>query len=270
MADLGPLPWLYGQWEAVRNAQGKVFIIWSPEAKKTYEKWREERANVDKDERKKEHHRKAGVKGGEEEKEEFRQSGKRLGRCKKEKAQNDCVKGCNHTDWSPQKEPSAVIDPVFMAALACLDGSLQKCKGQGAAIIYFEGLGHRRDIPKRLRAIPRFCLPHDLRGLIQELGGETRRNKSGTFRWHCWPRLLNKVLSIWLARQLARRLQTLLPQTRDGTSSVKSTSDKTPPKRPWLPQAARPETALEQEPLRPGSPWRTEDLTLQTFVVLET
>lgn len=54
VADLGPLPWLYGQWEAVRKAQGKVLIVWSPEATKAYEKWKEERASVDKNEGEKE------------------------------------------------------------------------------------------------------------------------------------------------------------------------------------------------------------------------
>ena len=51
LADLGPLPWLYGQWEAVSKAQGRVLIVWSPEAKEIYKKWKEERTNMDKRER---------------------------------------------------------------------------------------------------------------------------------------------------------------------------------------------------------------------------
>ncbi|CAN9515406.1 unnamed protein product [Ophioblennius macclurei] len=249
--DLGPLPWLYGQWEAVCKAQGKVLIVWSPEAKKTFEKWRAQRANVDKDEKKMKNQRKAGERleeTGAVERGDFKPSKKRLGKCKGKKTARD------FNDWWQQKEPSAVIEPVFMATLACLDGALQKGKGQRPAIVYFHGIGHSRDIPKALRGVPRYCLPQDFRGLIQELGGLTTRTTSGKFRWHCWPRLLSKVLSIYLARQLARRLQAVLPWTRrlSASSSVKMTSDKTST-RLRLPPTAGPETAAEQEPLH-GSP----------------
>ncbi|XP_040904163.1 LOW QUALITY PROTEIN: uncharacterized protein LOC121188452 [Toxotes jaculatrix] len=273
VADLGPLPWLYGQWETVRKAQGKVLIIWSPEAKTTYEKWKEEKMNEDKPDRKKEGDGKADLRHEKtrvDVEEDYKLSERSLGKCKKEKAGGriECVKLCDDKDWCPQKESSSVIEPVFAAALACLQGTLQQCKGQGVAIVYFQGLGHSRDIPKALRDIPRYCLPQDFRGLIQELGGMTKGTKTDKFRCHCWPRLLSKVQSIWLAQQLAHRLQTLLPQMQGKkmpgpsiTSSRKKTSDKTESrlKLPLAANMARPETVQEQEPLY-RSPWRAERL----------
>lgn len=248
VADLGPLPWLYGQWEAVCNAQGKVLIIWSPEAKRTFEKWREARASVDQDEKKVEYQRKTGgrlEKTGAVERGDLKPSRKLLGKCKKEKTAHE-----TNERWQ-QKESSTVIESVFMASLACLDGALQKCKGQRTSIVYFQGLGHSRDVPKALRGVPRYCLPQDFRGLIQELGRVKTRTKASKFRWHCWPRLLTKVLSIYLARQLARRLQAVLPWTRglSVSSSVKMTSDKTSGEL-RLPLAAGTETVAEREPLR--------------------
>ncbi|XP_038579516.1 interleukin-17 receptor E [Micropterus salmoides] len=214
VADLGPLPWLYGQWESVRKAQGKVVIIWSAEAKKTYEKWWEERANVDKNVRKKEDCSKAEMRHEEirvEMAEDLKLNGRSPGNGKKGKKY--CVELCHDEEWYPSNEPSAVIAPVFTAALACLEGALQGCKGQGVVLVYFQGLCHSRDIPKSFRGVPRYCLPQDFRGLIQELGGMRRPTKTGKFMWHCCPRLLFKVLSVWLGRQLAQRLKTLLPQT---------------------------------------------------------
>uniref|UniRef100_A0A8C4EII0 Interleukin 17 receptor E n=1 Tax=Dicentrarchus labrax TaxID=13489 RepID=A0A8C4EII0_DICLA len=275
VADLGPIPWLYGRWEAVRKAQGKVLIIWSPEARKTYEKWREEREHMDKNERKEEHFSKANVKYDKISvvEEDSKPNGRKLGRSNKEKAagKKDCVKLCDDKDWYLQREPSAVIAPVFTAALTCLTGALQESKDQGVALVYFQGLCHSRDIPKALRGVPRYCLPQDFRGLIQELGGMTRHTQTGKFSWHCWPRLLSKVMSIWLAQQLAQRLQTLLPQTQGMTtqgqcvtSSLKMMSDKTQSrlKFPLAANSARPGTVQEHEPLQ-GSPWRAEEFQCQ-------
>ncbi|XP_076596211.1 uncharacterized protein LOC143326518 [Chaetodon auriga] len=273
VADLGPLPWLYGQWEAVRKALGKVLIVWSPEAKMSYEKWREERASMAKSERKKEDYSKAEVRHEKirvEVEEDLKLNGGRLGICKKEKkvGKKDCVKLCDDKDWCPQRESSTVMAPVFTAALACLEGALQESKGQGVVLVYFQGLCHSRDIPKAFRGVPRYCLPQDFRGLIQELGGMRRQTKTGQFSWHCWPRLLSKVLSIWLARQLTQRLQTLLPQMQGKkmqgqsvTSSLKMMSDQTQSrlKLPLAASTARPGTAQEHEPLR-GSPRRAEEL----------
>lgn len=276
VADLGPLPWLYGQWEAVRKAQGKVLIIWSPEATKTYQKWRNERANRDKNEGKKEDYSKVEV-GHERIRAEVEEDLKLNGRSKKEKAagKKECVQLCDDKDWYSEKEPSAVIAPVFAAALACLEGALQGCKGQGVGLVYFQGLCHSRDIPKAFRGVPRYCLPQDFRGLIQELGGMRRQTNTGKVRWHCWPRLLSKVLSIWLARQLAQRLQTLLPQLQGKkmqgpsvTSSLRMMSDKTQSRIKW-PLAAnmvRPGTVQEHEPLR-RLPWSAEKVESQVSCI---
>ncbi|KAK5894900.1 hypothetical protein CesoFtcFv8_011544 [Champsocephalus esox] len=248
VADLGPLPWLYGQWEAMREAQGKVLIIWSPEATETYEKWREERANVQRSKR-----------NMREEVEEVSRG--RLGKCKREKAA--VKKECDDKDWYTQTEPSTVIAPVFAAALACLEGALQECKSQGVALVYFQGLCHSRDIPKAFRGVPRFCLPQDFRGFVQELGGMKRQKRTGKLRWNCLHRLLAKVQSVWLARQLAKRLETLLPQTQgkktqgpSDTSSLKIISDKTQSrlKLPLAANMARSGTVQEHEPLR-VLPW---------------
>ncbi|XP_044207400.1 uncharacterized protein LOC122982278 [Thunnus albacares] len=265
VADLGPLPWLYGQWEAMRKAQGKVLIIWSPEAKKTYEKWREERANMDKNERTMEDDSKTKIR--EEVEEDSKLNGRRVGKCKKGK--KDCVQLCDDDeDQYTHSKPSSVITPVFTAALACLEGALQECKDQGVALVYFHGLGHSRDIPKAFRGVPRYCLPQDFRGLLQELGGVRRQTKTGELRWHCWPRLLSKVLSVLLARQLAHRLQALLPQVQgkkmQGLSVIQSQkmmSENTQCrlKFPLAAKLAKPETIQEHEPLH-GSPGREEQL----------
>ncbi|XP_061529548.1 interleukin-17 receptor E isoform X2 [Phycodurus eques] len=183
VADLGPLPWLYGQWEAVRKAQGKVLIVWSPEAKSTYGKWRQRTRR-----------------GKDEAEDEFKRNAGRWGKLKKDVEDKKQV---------IQSKPSAVIEPVFVAALACLEGALLEHKGGGVAFVYFQGLCHSRDIPKAFRDVPRYCIPQDFSGLIRELGGLRRTKK--TFWWHCWPRLISKAVSMWLVRQLARRLQTLLP-----------------------------------------------------------
>ncbi len=217
VADLGPLPWLYGQWETVLKSQGRVLIAWSPEAKKAYETWREKRAGMDKTESEKEEYSKAKAryeKETTEVQEDFKLKGGRLGECKKGKAagKKHCVELCDDTDFNQQREPSTVIAPVFTAALACLEGALQGSKGHGVALVYFQGLCHSRDIPKAFRGFPRYRLPQDFRGLLQELGGMRRRTKTGQNSLDCWSRLLSKVQSIWLARQLAQKLQTLLPQ----------------------------------------------------------
>ncbi|KAK2851605.1 hypothetical protein Q5P01_007881 [Channa striata] len=203
VTDLGPLPWLYGQWDVVSKAQGTVLIIWSSEAKKTYEKWKEERATVNKSGGKEEESSTAEMRHEKTKVVVDPKLNGKLRKGKKERApgKRDHTKLCDEEDWDPQNEPSTVTAPVFTAALGCLEGALQQSKGQGIAIVYFEGLGQSRDIPRALRGVPRYCLPQDFTG-----------TESGTFRWHCWPRLLSKVLFIWLARKLADRLQTLVPQ----------------------------------------------------------
>ncbi|CAJ1084918.1 interleukin-17 receptor C [Xyrichtys novacula] len=247
VADLGPLPWLYGQWEAVRKAQGQVLIVWGPEAKKSYDTWREARAAK---------------------RQEGQGQDRRLDKHKDERdiGKEDCSKPCDDKDCYSMKEPSTVIAPVFTAALACLERELQGSKGQGLALVYFQGLCHRGDIPKTFREVPRYCLPKDFRGFIQELGGMSRQMKKDM--WHCWPRLLSKILSIWQAQRLAQRLRTVLLQTQgkktqeqSARSSQKMKSNKTRGrlKLPVEADIASSGTVQEHEPLH-VSPWRAEVL----------
>lgn len=215
VADLGPLPWLYGQWEAVSKEQGKVLIVWSSEAKNTYEKWKERKENVNKAEMRRNNY--SGTKMEHEKLQENMVEYSKL----KGKRQKACVESCEDI----QKEPCTAITPVFMAALACLEAALQKCKGQRVAFVYFQSFCHNRDIPKAFRGIPRYCLPQDFRGLLQELGAKPRPMKTGKFTCDCLPRLLKKIMSVWVARQLAQKLQTLLPQMQ-GKKKPRVTSQK--------------------------------------------
>lgn len=209
VADLGPLPWLYGQWEAVGKAQGKVLIVWSSEAKKTYEKWKERRKNANKTELSHRNYSRSEV-----EPEELQENVVEYSKMKRKRQKDDRKNQPYDNKDSDQREPCTVIAPVFKAALTCLEGALQKCKGQGVAFVYFQGFCHNRDIPKAFRGIPRYCLPQDFRGLIQELGAMQRPLETRKFSSHCLPRLLSKIMSVWLAHRLAQKLQTLLPQTR--------------------------------------------------------
>ncbi|XP_031649781.1 uncharacterized protein LOC109907747 isoform X2 [Oncorhynchus kisutch] len=208
VAELGPVPWMYGQWEAVREAGGRVLIIWSPEAKESYKSWREERDGGN---------RRDGKKIGGSKGEEMRQGesgveelkGLELTRDKQEQAGME--KG---VEWKEEgrsgeeeREPSSVTGPVFRAALSCLQGALQGTgKSHGFALVYFQDLCHSRDIPKDLRGVPRYCLPRDFGGLIRELGGMARGRNNVIGSWHCWLRLLSKTLSLWLARRLTHKV----------------------------------------------------------------
>ncbi|XP_013871259.1 interleukin-17 receptor E [Austrofundulus limnaeus] len=211
VADLGPIPWLYGQWEATCKAQGKVLIFWSPEAKRSYERWKVKKANADKKEANASHEN-----VGEEDLKLF-------GKWKKEKK---CfTELLEDKDWCSQKGPSTVTEPVFMAALASLKRALQEGKGKDVAIVYFQGLCHSKDIPKAFREVPRYCLPRDFSDLIQELAEVRGGAEGGEFSRSCGHRLLSKVKSVWLARQLAQRLQTVLHQAQrhEATSDPSST-----------------------------------------------
>ncbi|CAB1329310.1 unnamed protein product [Coregonus sp. 'balchen'] len=202
VAELGPVPWLYGQWEAVREAGGRVLIIWSPEAKESYRSWREERDGKKTGGSKGEEMRQ-GKMGGEDmeglekTREKLEQAGMKKGVGWKEEGRSGEV----------ELEPSSVTGPVFRAALSCLQGALQGTgKSQGFALVYFQDLCHSRDIPKDLRGVPRYCLPRDFGGLIRELGGTARGRNNVIGSWHCWPRLLSKTLSLWLARRLTHKM----------------------------------------------------------------
>lgn len=210
VADIGPLPWLYGQWEAIRDSKGKVLIVWSPEAKAAYEEWKRETLAEDKDEKK------------------VKLEAKRH----REKSKVRTCKECRW-DGSPETERPPMVAPAFTAALACLEGALRQGKGQEVAVVYFQGLCHSRDVPRALRRVPHYCLPQDFRGLIQELGGMRRPTPTDELSccccccWRCWPRLLSKALSIRLAQRLAGRLEKLLRKSaRDTDSLPRPTSDK--------------------------------------------
>ncbi|XP_046896506.1 interleukin-17 receptor E isoform X2 [Hypomesus transpacificus] len=174
VTELGPLPWLYGQWEAVQAAGGKVLITWSPEANTSYNCWKWEKTDVEKRE------------------------GKIAASMSKE---------------GTRTEPSPVTGPVFRAALSYLQGAMQKGgKHHGCILVYFQGFCHAREIPNDLKGIPRYCLPQDFGGLIQELVGTADETRGTTHKRQCWRRLLSKTLSFWLARRLSRRLTAWLPQ----------------------------------------------------------
>uniref|UniRef100_A0A674NQ57 SEFIR domain-containing protein n=1 Tax=Takifugu rubripes TaxID=31033 RepID=A0A674NQ57_TAKRU len=256
VADLGPLPWLYGQWEAVVKEQGKVLIVWSSEAKTTYEKWKEQRKKGNKTVMSHNNYSKF-----EKAHEKLQENTVEYSKTKR-KRQKDPGQSCNDKD--SQEEPCTVIAPVFMAALACLEGAIKKHKGQGVALVYFQGFCHNRDIPKAFRGVPRYCLPQDFRGLLQELGATQGPIKTGNFGSHCVPRLLSKVMSVWLARRLAQKLQTLIPQTQ-GKKKLRVTSSKEQAlcktqdklKLPPTEDTAGAGTSQEREPLQ-GSPTREE------------
>lgn len=260
VADLGPLPWLYGQWEAVSKEQGKVLIVWSSEAKKTYEKWKEGWENPTKTEMRHDNDSETNL-----EREKLREN---MVECSQRKGnrQKDDIESCEDL----QREPCTVITPVFQAALACLEAALQKHKGERVAFVYFHRFCHNRDIPKAFRGIPRYCLPQDFRGLLQELGAKPRPVQEGGFSDHCLPRLLSKILFVWLARRLARKLQTLLPQMQGEkkskvTSSQKQTLGKTQ-NGLRLPPTDDTGTSQEHEPLR-GSPSTAEEISAQVSCV---
>ncbi|XP_062315072.1 interleukin-17 receptor E isoform X2 [Osmerus eperlanus] len=182
VTELGPLPWLYGQWEAVQAAGGKVLITWSPEANTSYNCWKRETTEVE----------------------------KREGKI-----------GASMSKEGTPKEPSPVTGPVFRAALSYLQGAMQKGgKHHGCILVYFQGFCHAREIPKDLRGIPRYCLPQDFGGLIQELVGVADETTGTTHKSQCWPRLLSKTLSFWLARRLSQRLTAWQPQQQTCSKTI--------------------------------------------------
>ncbi|XP_055079183.1 interleukin-17 receptor E isoform X2 [Periophthalmus magnuspinnatus] len=192
VADVGPLPWLYGQWDTVIEAQGIILIMWSLDAKIAYKKWCSEKKSI------KSSHQKDFISHRPHKTEN---SPILTEKCK--------FKVESHAAQRPDvSKPCTVIAPVFKAALTCLMGMLQENKPQKVVFVSLHGHNNSKDIPKAFRGIPRFCLPHQFSGLIQELGVQTRLSENS--RFHCWPRLLSKVLCFWLAKQLAKRLQATL------------------------------------------------------------
>ncbi|KAG7251326.1 hypothetical protein CRUP_019800, partial [Coryphaenoides rupestris] len=165
VADLGPLPWLYREWDVVQRAQGKVLLVWSAEAKRVFERTRAQKAEV---ERRKEE---GGTRRGamhhdlEEEGDDWKLKERTL-TCGAESA------ALLEDDESAAAAAASITGPVLRAALARLQGALQDPgRSHPVVLISLRGLSHNRDIPKELRGVPRYCLPGDFRGLMQELGG---------------------------------------------------------------------------------------------------
>ncbi|XP_061113914.1 interleukin-17 receptor C isoform X1 [Conger conger] len=232
VARLGPLPWLFGQCEAVREAGGRVLIAWSPEAQEAYCRWK---------------------KDGEREQSEVEK--------KKDVRNNDSVEEetavlhrgeqSGQVVSDGQWEPSSATVPILRAALACLQCELQEgTEGHGFALVYFQGLSHSHDIPLELRGVPRYCLPQDFGGLVKELQGGTvaggkRKGCS------CWAGLLSKILAL----RLAHRLRMWLPQ-RPLEGNVKGVTVKLP----WQPEREERPFRLARLPL----PWLWRERTAQT------
>ncbi|XP_016891118.1 uncharacterized protein LOC103385478 isoform X2 [Cynoglossus semilaevis] len=218
VADVGPLPWLYGQWDAVRQAEGNILMVWSPEAKVFYEKLRNTREKKteggNKGEDRTDVRAKRGRSAGG-----HKQEGRSFTTGEKENAAGE-ERSLLHDDTDQETPLSAVIAPMFAGALTCLQGALQQSKDHRVSIVYFQGLGHSRDIPKTFKDLPCYCLPQEFRGLLQRLGGiNTGADPEGTLKVHCWQRLLAKVQCLWLSRQLAYRLRTQLPHRSQDTSN---------------------------------------------------
>uniref|UniRef100_A0A8C6TKP8 SEFIR domain-containing protein n=1 Tax=Neogobius melanostomus TaxID=47308 RepID=A0A8C6TKP8_9GOBI len=184
VTDVGPLPWLYGQWDSVIKAHGNVLIIWSLDAIIAYKEWWSEKE------------------------------------CVKSSNQKDCISHISHKmeetatligkyrvkkEHAAQRtvvtEPCTVIAPVFKAALTCLMGALQEKNLQQVAFVCLHGHNTRKDIPKSLRAFPCYCLPRQFSELMQELGVKSRLSEKS--RFHCWTGLLSKVLCFWVGQQLS-------------------------------------------------------------------
>ncbi|XP_029579537.1 interleukin-17 receptor C isoform X1 [Salmo trutta] len=262
VAELGPVPWLYGQWEAVREAGGQVLIVWSAVAKESYRSWREEREGGDRREGKKTR----GSKG--EEMQQGERGGEKMEELEKTRVEQEQAGMKKGEEWKEsrsgeEREPSSVTGPVFRAALSCLLGARQGAsRVNGFTIVYFQGLCHSRDIPKDLRGVPRYCLPRDFGGLIRELDGTASGRNSVIGSWDCWPRLLSKTLSLWLARRLTHRLRVWLSQEEEGLklkSSQEVISERTL-NRHVLSLSTNEErtepSTLQQKELLSGSPWQ--------------
>ncbi|XP_016394566.1 interleukin-17 receptor C [Sinocyclocheilus rhinocerous] len=196
VAQLGPVPWLYGQCQAVQKAGGLVLIAWSPDAHQAF--LRRVKSN-----------RVAGS--------EFSETG--LYSAVEEEEQKSC-----DGEWMEKPvESSSITAPVFNAALSCLwTGLHSDGHARGFGLVCFQGLNNNNSsstyIPKQLRCVPKYCLPKDLSSLIHNLGEPTRAHGSG----RCWPRLLSKALSFFMSRQLAPRLEAGLPGPGFPKSSRKS------------------------------------------------
>ncbi|XP_073675427.1 interleukin-17 receptor C [Garra rufa] len=201
LAQLGPVPWLYGQCKAVQKAGGLVLIAWSPDAHQAFLRWRKSDS----------------VTGSE-----LCETGLYSA---VEKEEQICCDG----EWMEKPvESSSITAPVFNAALSCLwSGIRRDSHGRGFGLVCFQGLNNNNNnsstyIPKQLRCVRKYCLPKDMSSLIHDLAGSWNGAGKAQVSGGCWPRLLSKTLSFFMSRQLAPRLKAGLPVPLIPKSSRKS------------------------------------------------
>ncbi len=161
LAQLGPVPWLYGQCQTVQKAGGLVLIAWSPDAQQAFLR----RTQSD---------RVAGPKLFSE-------------------------TGLYEEEEQKRMESSSITAPVLNAALSCLWTGIQSDgHGRGFGLLFFQGLNSSTYIPKQLRCVPKYCLPKDLSSLLHDLGEPTGARGSGqcwprllskALAFFMWPRL---------------------------------------------------------------------------------
>ncbi|KAK2899111.1 hypothetical protein Q8A67_010529 [Cirrhinus molitorella] len=204
LAQLGPVPWLYGQCQAVQKAGGHVLIAWSPDAHQAFLRWRKNYS----------------VTGSE-----LCETG--LYSAVKEEEQICCDR-----EWLEKPvESSSITASVFNTALSCLwTGIRSDGHGRGFGLVCFQGLNNNNNnssnyIPKQLRCVQKYCLPKDLSSLIDDLAGTWDGAGKAQGSGRCWPRLLSKVLSFFMSRQLASRLEAGLPVPLIPKSSRKSVNE---------------------------------------------
>lgn len=185
LAQLGPIPWLYGQCQQVHSVGGMVLIAWSPKAQQTFLRWRE------------------------------REGGGKVDMQQKDKVLPEEWRDEQGQRWTEAQ--SSFTAPVFNATLINMWAGLQSERhGQGFGLVCFQGLSGTRCIPKELRGIRRYYLPRDLSNLIHELDVDVygpRSRVQNMSSWCCWHRLFSKGVSFWLSQRLAQRLDAWLPQT---------------------------------------------------------
>uniref|UniRef100_A0A8C1UA42 SEFIR domain-containing protein n=1 Tax=Cyprinus carpio TaxID=7962 RepID=A0A8C1UA42_CYPCA len=203
LAQLGPVPWLYGQCQAVQKAGGLVLIAWSPDAHQAFLR----RAKSD------------WVAGSQ-----FSETG--LYSAAEEEEQKCC-----DGEWMEKPvESSSIMAPVLDAALCCLwTGLHSDGHARGFGLVCFQGLNNISSstyIPKQLRCVPKYCLPKDLSSLIHDLADSWDGSGEAQGSGRCWPRLLSKALSFFMSRQLAPRLEAGLPGPGLPKSSRKSVKSK--------------------------------------------
>lgn len=165
LAQLGPVPWLYGQCQAVQKAGSLVLIAWSPDAQQAFLR----RMQSD---------RVAGP-------ELFSET------------------GLYEEEEQKRMESSSITAPVLNAALSCLwTGIHSDGHGRGFGLLCFQGLNSSTYIPKPLRCVPKYCLPKDLSSLLHDLAEPTRARGSGqcwplllskALAFFMWPQLTPRL-----------------------------------------------------------------------------